>query len=54
MYGLLQWNVREKKQKTKKYHTVETVQNSNRNIAETETKSIPLTHIYMTAHFPVL
>jgi hypothetical protein len=31
-----------------KYNTVGIVLKSNRNIVETEPKSIPLTHIYMT------
>jgi hypothetical protein len=38
--------------KNKKYHTVGTFSKSIRKIIETETKSIPLTQIYMTAHFP--
>jgi hypothetical protein len=40
--------------KNKIYHTVRTVPKSNRKIAETEAKSIPLTHIYTTTYFPVL
>ena len=35
----------------KKYHTVGTVQKSNRNIVERRTKLISRTHIYITAHF---
>jgi hypothetical protein len=31
------------------YYTARTVPKSNQNIAEIEAKSIPLTHIYMTA-----
>lgn len=34
-----------------KYHTVETFVISNRKFVEIETKSIPLKHMYMTAHF---
>ena len=33
---------------------METIPKSNRKIEETEVKSIPLTHQYMTAHFPGL
>ena len=40
------------KKDKKKYHTVGTFPKSNRKITERE-KSIPLTHIYMTTHFPV-
>jgi len=32
-----------------KYHTVRTVPKSNRKFIETETKVIPLTHVYITA-----
>ena len=41
------------KLKTKKYHTVRTVLKSNIKIVKKkeEAKLIPLTHIYMTAHF---
>jgi hypothetical protein len=38
------------KGKTKKYHIVWTITKSNRKIVETETKSIPLTHI-LIIHF---
>ena len=38
--------------KNKIYHTVRTVPKSNRKIAETEAKSIPLTHKDMTSHIP--
>jgi hypothetical protein len=34
----------------KKYHGVGTVPKSNRKIVELETKSISLTHTYMTTH----
>jgi hypothetical protein len=34
----------------KKYHAVGTVPKSNRRIGELETKSISLTHTYMTTH----
>jgi hypothetical protein len=37
-----------------KYHTVGTVLKFNRKIVETETKWIPLRHMYMTGHFPDL
>jgi len=37
--------------KNKKYHDVGTVQISNQNIAAKEKKLIPLTHLYMIAHF---
>ena len=40
--------------KNKIYHTVGTVPKSNREIVETEAKSTPLTHIYMTSHIPAL
>jgi hypothetical protein len=40
--------------KNKIYHTVRTVPKSNRKIAETEAKSIPLTHKDMTSHIPVV
>ena len=43
-----------KKMKNKKHYTVGTVTNSNRKIVETEIKSIPLAHIYLTAYFPDL
>ena len=39
--------------KNKKYHTVRTFPKSNRKIVE-RGKLIPLTHKYMTAHFPGL
>jgi hypothetical protein len=39
------------KWKTKKYHTVRTVPKSNREIVETETKSIPLTHMRSLSWF---
>ena len=42
------------KMKNKKYHTMGTVRKSNRKIVETETKLTPITHIYMTIHFPGL
>ena len=35
-----------------KYHTVGTVQKSNRKFIEPGVKAILLTHIYMTTHFP--
>jgi len=38
----------------KKYHAVGTVPKSSRIIIETESKSIPPTHKYMTAYFPDL
>jgi hypothetical protein len=38
--------------KNKRDHTVGTVPKSNIKIAVTEATSIPLTHKYMTAHFP--
>jgi len=38
----------------KKYHAAGTVPKSNRKIVETETKSIPITHIYMTADLSTL
>jgi hypothetical protein len=34
----------------KKYHAVGTIPKSNRRIEELETKSISLTHTYMTTH----
>jgi hypothetical protein len=36
----------------KKYHFVGTVAKSNRQIVESEAKSISLTYTYITAHFP--
>jgi hypothetical protein len=36
------------------YHTVGTVPKSNLHIVETGTKSLPITHICMTGHFPGL
>jgi len=39
--------------KNKKYHTAGRFPKSNRKIVK-EAKSIPLTHKYMTAHFPDL
>jgi hypothetical protein len=39
--------------KNKKKHTVGTVSKSNRKIVKTESKSTPLTDMYMTSHFPV-
>jgi hypothetical protein len=36
--------------KNKKYYTVGKVPKSNRKIAESVTKSIPLTHKYITTH----
>ena len=42
------------KMKKKHYHIVGTVPKSNREVVETEAKKIPLTHIYMTSHFPGL
>ena len=36
--------------KEKKYHAIKILPASNRKIVETETKWIPLTHIYMTSH----
>jgi hypothetical protein len=38
----------------KNYHPVGTVPKSNEQIIEKEVKSLPLTHIYMTTHFPGL
>jgi hypothetical protein len=40
--------------KNNKYYTAGTIPKSNRKIAEREVKSIPLTHKYMTIHFPGL
>jgi len=39
------------KNEKKKYHTVVTIPKPNGINVEREAKSIPLTHIYMTAHF---
>ena len=36
--------------KAKIYHTIRTIQKSNRIILEAKAKSIPLTHIYMTTN----
>ena len=38
--------------KKQKYHTVGTVQKSNRQFIETRTKRILLAHIYMTTNTP--
>ena len=40
------------KMNNKKYHTIRTFSKSIRNMVETEIILIPLTHIYMTTHFP--
>jgi hypothetical protein len=40
--------------KWEKYINVESFLIRNRHIVETETNWMPLTHIYMTAHLPVL
>jgi len=42
------------KHKTKKIRNVRTVPKSNRKLTEAEEISIPLTHIYMTTHWPGL
>ena len=44
----------EKKKINKKHHSVCAVLNSNRQIVETKTKSLPITHIYMANHSPGL
>jgi hypothetical protein len=36
------------------YIIIRTIQNSNRKIVGKEAKARPLSHIYMTAHIPVL
>jgi hypothetical protein len=42
------------KWKKKIYHTIGTVPKFYRKIVETDAKSIPLTHKYMSGQFPVL
>ena len=47
--------MKKKENKNKKqYHTVGTVQQSNRKFVKREKKSIPITHKYMTTHSPGL
>jgi len=38
----------------KKYHTIIAVPKYGRKIVESETKSMPVTHIYLTTHFLTL